>query len=1047
MVCDATDCGLKNIRENEYSVVTANQFRWLVLAEGGKLNLRRKGSGQARWFGVSGLLTVLVSLLALAPTHAETRSGGQHRLLDMLEWRNLGPLRGGRSIAAAGSSARPHEYFFGATGGGLWKTEDSGLTWRPVTDGQIGSASVGAVAVAPSDPDIVYIGMGEGQLRANVLQGDGVYRSADGGESWEHVGLAQSKTITTIRIHPRDPDLVYVAALGDPFKPNEQRGVFRTRDGGRTWEKVLFRSSEAGAIDLAMDPNDSDVLFATIWQVYRKPWKLWSGGPQSGMFKSTDGGDTWTEITRNPGLPEGVIGKATVAVSPADSGRIYANIEAEAGGLYRSDDGGMTWLWVNGARKLWQRAFYFLQVRADPEDRNTVYVLSFQLEKSTDGGDSFAAIETRHVDIHDLWIDPRNPGRMIVADDGGASVTINSGRTWSAQDYPTAQMYRVATTDDFPYHVCGAQQDNTTDCVTSRDRSAIAELDSRFDTLFAEHYSIGTGESGHVAVHPTKTGVYYSGKTNGLQRFDRATGRLQDVQPFPYVVMGQAAESMSERWNWSYPIEFSPLDPHALYVASQHVWRSTDDGMRWERISPDLTRADPDTLGETGGPIMLDQDGPEVYATLYTLAVSPRNDRTIWTGSDDGLVHLTRDGGKSWTDVTPPDMLADSRVSSINLSRLAPGVAYVAAKRYEMGDRAPYLWKTSDFGQSWQRIDASLASDEFVHVLRADSEQAGLLYAGTENGMRVSFDDGGTWQSLSLNLPNVPVLDIEVRDNDLIIATFGRSFYVLEGLATVRQVSDADPQRPLSLFAPARAFRPIIPAAIDFHLSDGAETVSITINDERGEPVRRLVKDRAFSAGSHRVTWDLRHDGATTFPGMILESPSPELGPLAEPGTYVVTLEAGGVSVERPLVVAPDPRLPDFEPHDYQEQLEFALEIRDATSAANQLVLDIRAIRQEVGEALAAGDLPTDPSVDALLTELRRVEAAVYQVRNESPKDKIAYPIKLNDRLAGLQSFLAVDTGRPTSAQRLVFDWLAADLAGLQARFEKATEGWKRLQE
>lgn len=979
---------------------------------------------------------------AAAPEEASPAVSAEEQYFQMLEWRNVGPLRGGRSIAAAGSEARPREYYFGATGGGLWKTGDAGLSWRPVTDGQIRSSSVGAVAVAPSNPDVVYIGMGEGQLRANVLQGDGVYKSTDGGITWRHAGLGKTRTVTTIRVHPADPDLVYAAALGDPFRPNEERGIFRSRDGGESWEKILYRAPEAGAIDLAMDANDPAVLFATIWQVYRKPWQLWSGGPLSGMFKSTDGGDTWTEITRNPGLPGTVLGKMTVAVSPADSSRIYANIEAEDGGLYRSDDGGATWQWINGARKLWQRSFYFLQVRADPLERDTVYVLSFKLEKSTDGGETFSTVETRHVDIHDLWIDPANPERMIVADDGGASVTVNGGRTWTEQDYPTAQMYRVSTTNDFPYHICGAQQDSTSECVTSGPQSAVAIIDRRFTDAIADHYSVGTGESGYVVPHPAKSGVFFSGLTNGLQRFDRATGRMQDVQPFPYVVMGQTAASMKERWGWTYPIVFSPKPPHALYVGSQHVWRSLDEGMSWEKISPDLTRADPRTLGETGGPIMLDQDGPEVYATLYSLAVSSVDDRVIWTGSDDGLVHVSRNGGRDWRKVTPPDLPRDTRVSSIDLSMSEPGAAYVAAKRYEMGDRAPYAWKTKDFGRRWARIDGGFPAEEFLHVIRADPRREGLLYAGTEHGARVSFDDGESWRPLSLYLPDVTVLDVKVDGDDLVISTFGRSFYVLSGLSTLRQIPEIGPEEEVVLFAPGTAHRPVVPAAIDFYLSAPAEKVDVAIFDGR-KTIRRLIDERPFPAGAHRVTWDLRHDGAVTFPGMILESRSPATGPLVVPGDYRVRLTADGVTATRDVRVSADPRIAGVEAQDYEEQLALALQVRDATSTANRLVIEIREMRAAIGKTAANATPARRRLADDVLARLAAVEAELYQVRNESPKDKIAYPIKLNDRLAGLQAFLSVGAGRPTEGQYAVFELLSEQLRELQARFEEAAALWE----
>ncbi|MBL8981248.1 MAG: glycosyl hydrolase, partial [Gemmatimonadetes bacterium] len=535
-----------------------------------------------------------------------------------LAWRNIGPNRGGRSIAVAGSSARPSEYYFGATGGGLWKTTDGGISWAPVTDGQLASSSVGAVAVAPSNPDVVWLAMGETQLRGNVMQGDGMYRSTDGGRTWRHAGLANVPAIGRVRVDPSDPDRAYVAALGDPFGPSDARGIYRTTDGGKNWRLVLQNGPRAGGVDLVIDPNNPQVLFATLWEVYRAPWILSSGGPGSGLYKSTDGGDTWQELTRAPGLPDGVRGKMTVAVSGADSRRVYANIEAVDGGLHRSDDGGATWVRINAHRDLWQRAFYFLRVVADPKDRETVYVLSFQLERSRDGGRSFTPVPTPHADHHDLWIDPRDPQRMVEANDGGAVVTTNGGRTWTSQRYPTAQIYRVTTTDERPYHVCGAQQDNTTVCVPSRDGGLAPPGSAPGDW----YYAVGGGESADIATVPGNPDRFYAGSTNTLTTFDRRHATERDVQPWPRIVMGEPASAMPERWNWTYPLATTARDPRALYAGSQHLWKSRDEGRTWRKMSPDLTRADPATMGNSGGPIVFDQDGPEVFATIFTIAPS-----------------------------------------------------------------------------------------------------------------------------------------------------------------------------------------------------------------------------------------------------------------------------------------------------------------------------------------------------------------------------------------------------------------------------------------
>ncbi len=949
----------------------------------------------------------------------------------MLKWRNVGPARGGRSIAAAGHASRPFEYYFGATGGGLWKTDDGGTSWRPVTDGQIASSSVGAVAVAPSNPDIVYIGMGEGELRGNVMQGDGIYRSVNGGKTWTHMGLAKTRTITSLRVHPTNADIVYATALGDPYANNEERGVYRTRDGGKSWQKILYRSAEAGAVDLAIDPRDPQTLYATLWQVYRKPWKLWSGGPGSGLFKSTDGGDTWTELTRNKGLPAGVLGKMTVAVSPADSRRIYANIEAEAGGLYRSDDAGQTWTHINDDRNLWQRSFYFMRMKADPVDRDTLYVLSFRLEKSTDGGKRFAPVDTRHADIHDLWIDPANPRRMIVADDGGASVSVNGGDTWTEQDLPTAQIYRLATTRDFPFQLCGAQQDNTSICVPSRVTSRLDEA-SHVDA-FADFKVIASSESGHVAPHPAKPGLFFVGATNALSRFDSGQKQTRDVQPWPYSVMGQPAASMKERWNWTYPIVFSPLAPHPLYIGSQHLWRSRDEGQNWDRISPDLTRADPETLGETGGPIRPDQDGPEVYATLYTIAVSPVRPQVIWTGSDDGLVHVTRDDGGSWTAVTPAGLPRHTRISFIHASAHDPATAYLAAKRHELGDRQPYLYRTQDYGASWTRIDTGLPAEAFTHAIVEDSKRKGLLFAGTEQGVHTSLDNGASWLPLSLNLPVTHVSGLSVVGNELAIATHGRSFYVLEGLETLRHLAAAGTPAGSVLFPPADAVLNAVPARFDAYLDAPVAGAVMTVSDAGGAVVRRIALPARIEAGAHSFVWNLRHDGATVFDGMILEAQNPANGPVVLPGTYKVTLDLGQTRLTRDVAVMLDPRLDAVNRSDLEAQHDLALKLRDAVSAANQTVRDIRTLRASLSVPPAKGALANRRQ--ALLAKLAAIEAALYQVRNQSPKDKIAFPIQLNDRLAHLMAVVGQGSGAPTQAQRQVHDALQGELAAVLKRY------------
>ena len=1001
--------------------------------------------------GRSTVLVTSLMLLSVAQrSAAQPPAGGRGltaaRLNDSalfapLQWRNIGPNRGGRSIAVAGAPSRPHEYYFGATGGGLWKTTDGGTSWSPVTDGQLHSSSVGAVAVAPSDPDVVYVGMGETELRGNVLQGDGMYRSRDAGRTWMHIGLSATQAIARVRVDPVNADLVYVAALGHPYAPNDERGVFRSRDGGAHWTRILFRSPRAGAVDLVIDPTNSRVLYATMWEVYRRPWQLWSGGEGSGLFKSTDGGDTWTELTRNPGLPGGVLGKITVTISPVDPRRVWANIEAADGGLYRSDDGGDSWARMSADRKLWQRAFYFLRVVADPLDRETVYVLGFMLEKSTDGGRTFTPIPTAHADHHDLWIDPGNAQRMVEANDGGAIVSVNGGLTWTHQRYPTSQLYRVATTDEVPYHACGAQQDNTTVCVPS--------VASPFNPPEANtgdwYYEVGGGESADIAPKPGAADIFFAGSTNTLTRFDRRTGASRDVQPFPRIVMGEPASAMPERWNWTYPIATSRIEKGAMYVGSQHLWKSTDDGRTWRRISPDLTRAQPSTMGNSGGPIVFDQDGPEIYATIFTIAPSRRERSTIWTGSDDGLVHVTRDAGRTWRNVTPGDVPLDTRISRIDASWHHAGTAYIAAERHQMDDRAPYIWRTHDFGATWTRIVAGIGADDFVRIVREDRIRAGLLFAGTAHGVYVSFDDGGQWRSLSRNLPDVDVSDLAVEARDLVIATHGRSFWVLDDISPLRQLTSAElassGEVPIRLLKPIAAIRRLYPASVDYFLGAPADSATVEIRDAAGLLVRSLVI-HSPAAGLHRVRWDLRYPGATAFPGIILEGGDPRRGVFAPPGQFRLRLTVrtrGAALVDtQSLRILRDPRLLATSDADLHAQFDLARQIRDRESAANSSVLNIRALRgqlrdrQRAAAQLANADLAQRVlrESSALDQAVSDVESTLYQVRNQSPKDKIAFPIRLNDRLTGLRAQVDAGDARPTVAQRQVFRLLARELDG-----------------
>jgi photosystem II stability/assembly factor-like uncharacterized protein len=987
-----------------------------------------------------------------------------------LRWRSIGPNRGGRSIAVAGSAARPLEYYFGATGGGLWKTTDGGQTWRPVTDGQIRSSSVGAVAVAPSSPDVVYIGMGETELRGNIMQGDGVYKSTDGGKTWRHMGLAETQAIAKIRVDPRDPNVVYVAAFGHPYGRNPERGVYKSTDGGVTWRKVLFRDDKTGAIDLSIDPRDPDVLYAALWEAYRTPWSMSSGGSGSGLFKSTDGGETWTELTRRRGLPAGVIGKIGVSASPAKANRVYAIVEAADGGVFRSDDGGATWTKTNDERKLRQRAFYYTHIVADPALADRVYVLNVGFYRSDDGGVHFdTTIAAPHGDHHDLWIAPNDNQRMVEANDGGGTVSVNGGRTWTAQDFPTAQLYHVATTRDFPYHVCGAQQDNSTACLPSDDWANLRGARSR--QLGDWMYDVGGGESGYIAPDPKDPNIFYAGSQGALlTRYDRSNGQIRDVQVYPRFFSGEPASALPERWQWTYPIVFSPKDPRILFTSSQHLWKTTDEGQTWTRISPDLTRADPSTLGPSGGPITHDMNGPEIYATIFTIAPSHFDANVIWTGSDDGLAFLTRDGGAHWTDVTPPGLPRFARISLIEASPNDPGTAYLAAKNYQNDDRAPYIYRTHDFGKSWTKIVDGIRGDDFVHAVREDPARRGLLYAGAEHGVYVSWDDGAHWQSLSLDLPDVQVPDLVVQGNDLVIATHGRSMYVLDDLAPIREMSPAVAAAPLLVFTPGVATRGVTGAVIQYSLARPADTVRIEILDAAGQVIRTFIGGGAGArgdtaagararppaappdtiiapqgcesprsrgrdgsrptglAGLNRFVWDLRYPGATTFPCMIIWGAAPELGPLAVPGRYAVRVTANGHTETRPITVRMDPRLKGVTLADLREQFRLAIRIRDAVSAANEAVLRIRRMRSELARRAAAGSGGEAAAARARADSLLAVEEQLYQGRNRSGQDPLNFPIKLNNRLAALGRSVETGDARPTAAAYVVFRELSAEL-------------------
>ena len=1009
-------------------------------------------------------LPLSAAALLLLPEHIVAQAPVDSALLATYSWRSLGPDRGGRSIAVSGVRGRPKEAYFGAVGGGLWKTWDGGETWAPVTDGQIRSASVGAVAVSESNPDVVWIGMGETCIRGNIMSGDGVYKSTDAGKTWTHVGFAASENIAKIRIHPTNPNIVYVAAFGKHSAPNPDRGVYKTTDGGKTWKKVLFRNDRSGAIDLSMDPNNPNVLYAALWEAFRKEYTMSSGGAGSGLFKSTDGGETWTEISRAPGMPSGLLGRIGVAVSPANSNRVYALVENENGGLFRSEDAGKTWALVNPNRAIRQRAFYYTHVFADPKDADVVYLQNVGLFRSTDGGKTTTQLRGTHSDHHDMWIDPDNTAHIVDGNDGGGAVSTDTGRSWTDQDFPTAQWYHVITTAHTPYHVCGSQQDNSTLCVPSDWNRGRAGWRKTPDSTGAVRdptsgamevsYRVAGGEPGYIATDPKDPDIFFGGTNNGgfMDRYNRRTGHEREVNPYPWHYSGEPASEIPERWQWTYPIIFSKADPNVLFASSQRVWKTTDGGETWTAISGDLTRSDPKTQGHSGGPITGDMNGPEIYGVIFSLGPSKRDVNVLWTGSDDGLVHVTRDGGKSWTNVTPKDMPEFGRVSQIDASAFDVGTAYVSVRRPLLDDKSPYIFRTRDFGRTWTKIVNGIRADDWVHAVREDPTRRGMLYAATQHGVYFSYDDGDRWHSLSLNLPDAPVADLIVEANDLVIGTHGRSFYILDNIGPLRQYTPAMASASDAvLFAPPVAIRSTDGARVTYWLKRPATNVTLEVLDPSGAVLRRFVPDTArgeeqgggggfrgrfgrgpftnTGAGLNTLTWDLRSESASSFPGMILWGAT-TAGPFAPPGRYTVRLTVDGREMTQPLEIRRNPMFADVSDEDLRAQYAFGIKVRDKVTEANNAVIRIRAIETAAKDRMEKNnDSRLRTTGDRLLRNLDDVEDDIYQVKNQSGQDPLNFPIKVNNRLANLLRVVNSGDGAPISTAPELLEKYSAELA------------------
>lgn len=993
-----------------------------------------------------GMMLLLLMLAILQPVQGQRKKGKStastqsfdESLYDGLNWRHIGPYRGGRSAAVTGVPGKPLLYYMGATGGGVWRTTDGGNSWHNISDGYFGG-SIGAIAVSEYDNNVIYVGGGEVTVRGNMSYGYGMWKSVDAGETWEQIGLKDSRHIVRIRIHPKNPDLVYAAVLGNVFDKSSERGVYRSKDGGKNWERILYANDQAGAVDLVLDPANPRHLYASTWYVKRTPYSLISGGEGSALWKSTDGGDTWKELSKNPGFPKGTLGIIGMAVSPVNNKRVWAQVEADEGGLFRSDDGGATWKMTNNDRALRQRAWYYTRVYADPQDINGVYVLNVRYHHSTDGGVKFAAANAPHGDHHDLWIAPEDPNRMIMGDDGGAQVSYDQGTNWTTyHNQPTAQFYRVTTDNAFPYRIYGAQQDNSTIRIAHRtDGWAITEQDWE---------STAGGESAHIAVDPDDNDIVYGGSYGGfLTRLNHETGEIRAINVWPDNPMGHGAEDMKYRFQWNFPIFYSPHNSDKLYAASNHLHITTNEGQSWEVISPDLTRNDPSTLGPSGGPITKDNTGVEYYGTIFAAMESPYEEGLIWTASDDGLVHITRDAGKNWKDVTPADAPKWIMWNSVEVDPFVKGGVYLAGTQYKSGDFRPYLYKSKDYGQTWTKIVSGIDNAHFTRVVRADPKRKGLLYAGTETGMYISFDDGASWKAFQLNLPMVPITDLAIKNDNLIAATQGRSFWLIDDLTPLHQLSDEVAKAKSWLYQPLPSYRmgggggwggpppnsgTNHPGGVMVHFlineePDSGTVVKMEFLEKDGEVIQTYSSDAkkpqeklAFKKGMNRFVWNMRYPGAEGFEGMILWWAGLN-GPKAVPGDYKVRLSVGEQSMEQDFQIRKDPRS-QVTVAQIQQQFDYLQKIVAKVTETHETIESIRELRGQLNEwsGRIAGDTTQadlQEDIKELVKAITEIEETLYQTKNRSGQDPLNFPIRLNNKLAHLNSLMGMGDYPPTA--------------------------------
>ncbi|HTQ85388.1 MAG TPA: hypothetical protein VMI93_04190 [Candidatus Solibacter sp.] len=1018
---------------------------------------------------ISTILMVLTCALGEVRATAQTIDA---QAMKGMEWRQIGPFRGGRVLAVAGVPGQVNTYYMGAVAGGVWKTTNGGWTWTPLTD-KTGIMSVGAIAVAPSDPNVIYVGTGESCIRGNISFGDGMYRSVDAGKTWTHIGLEDSQHIARILVDPKNPDVVYVAAFGHAYGTNETRGVFRSTDGGKTWQRILYKDDKTGAIDLDFDPHNARILYAALWEANRTPWGMTSGGPGSGLYRSADGGENWKRLEGH-GLPEGTLGRIGVAVSGADSNRVYAIIEAEKGGIYRSDDGGEKWELVNGEHRFTQRAWYFHHIFADPASADTLYVLNTALYRSTDGGKSFGFVRAPHGDHHGLWIDPANPARMINGNDGGATISTDGGKSWSTQlNQPTAQFYHVDTDNAVPYHIYGAQQDNSTIAIASRSDRGVIDR--------PEWYAVGGGEAGYVVPDPRNPDVVYAGSYDGLiTRFDRKTGQVQDIQSWPLNPMGAGAADLVHRFQWTAPIALSPHDPAVLYHGGEAVFKTTDGGMSWTAISGDLTRNDKSKQQSSGGPLTKDNTSVEYYDTVFTIAESQVEKGVIWAGTDDGLLHVTRDGGANWTNVTSKQFGDWSLVSLVAPSPHSAGTAYVAIDRHKLDDYRPYIFKTADFGKSWTKLTTGIPDTSYVHAVKEDPKRAGLLFAGTETGVYLSFDDGAHWQSLRLNLPETPIHDLAVKDDALVVATHGRSFWVMDDISPLRQMSATAQEEDVHLFQPAVAYRfpgpgffivtgipvgqnPPTGVVVFYSLKEKPkEQITLEFSDAQGRILRKFSSKAEKKAaeeeefpqlaggdeelpvekGLNRFVWNMNVEAPVKVPGVVEWGGQAE-GPEVAPGTYQVKLTAGGKTNSAPVEIRKDPRVSTSQA-DLEKQFELASRIAASVNEAHQAVNQIRSVRGQI-EAIKkrlAGDEKAKPiveAIDALNKKMGAIEGKIVEPRSKSNEDSLNYPVQVAAQLTILAGTVESADTPPTKQSSEVY-------AVLLGRLNVQLSAWRDVQ-